>query len=571
MNKITSIRSCVFGIFLITNFIFSQNSNLPVDGSQKELIKDSLKNKTFEELKELFNNSTTKPNGSSIYLKYYMKKAKRVEDILRIADGYKFLASSLKDSISLIYLDSLIDLTKNVKNKDYPGLAYLWKGRYYFRKSQNKKALQNYLVAFEYAKNNANDFQNMAIKHNIGLLKNSTRDFKEAIKFFKENLEFIKTQDTINKYYGIYISSLFAISDSFHRSNMPDSASSYINRGIIKSLKKNDKGSYATFLLLNGVNSYMLQNYDKALDSLYKTAKLNDNSPSYSKTNAIYCYQKISESLVQLNKEEKAIPYLLKLDSLITKQNYSHDNRKVFELLIRYFEKQKDIPNQLKYMGKLITLDSISNRRNESLKSDIVKEFDTKLLIAERNKIIKDLKLNQTSSRYKVLSLIIAVMILIGFVIVYYKRQRLYKRRFEEIIREKVKLEEPKKSEITPEELDIPAGIINDILEKLMVFEKENQFLDPSIKMNLVASKFETNSSYFSKVINVYKGKNFANYVNDLRIEYCIQKLKNDYKFRRYAIKYIGEEVGFKSVQSFSRAFYKNTGIQPSYFIKNLG
>lgn len=570
MNKITLVRSCVFGIFIITNFIFSQNSKLAVDGSQKELFKDSLKNKTFEELKELFNNSNIKSKSSTVYLKYYMKKAKRAEDILRIADGYKFLASSLKDTISLIYLDSLIDLTKNIKNKDYPGLAYLWKGRYYFRKSQNKKALQNYLVAFEYAKNNNNSFQNMAIKHNIGLLKNSTGDFKEAIKFFKENIEYVKTQDTINKYYGIYISSLFAISDSFHRSNIPDSASSYINKGIFKSLKKNDTDSYATFLLLNGVNSYMLQNYDKALDSLYKTAKLNNNSPSYSETNAIYCYQKISESLVGLNREEKAIPYLLKLDSLITKQNYSNDNRKVFELLIKYFEKKKDVPNQLKFMGKLITLDSISNRRNESLKSEIVKEFDTKLLIAERNRIIKNLKLNQNNSRFKLLILIVTVLILISFVIIYYKRQKLYKRRFEEIIKEKVKLEEPKKNEITQEELDIPSDIINDILEKLTVFEKENHFLDSSIKMSLVASKFETNSSYFSKVINVYKGKNFANYVNDLRIEYCIQKLKNDNKFRRYAIKYIGEEVGFKSVQSFSRAFYKNTGIQPSYFIKNL-
>lgn len=79
-----------------------------------------------------------------------------------------------------------------------------------------------------------------------------------------------------------------------------------------------------------------------------------------------------------------------------------------------------------------------------------------------------------------------------------------------------------------------------------------------------------TNSSYLSKVVNFYKHKNFASYINDLRIEYVVEQLKEDKKLRSYTIKSIADEVGFNNVESFTKAFYKKTGIRPSYYINNL-
>ncbi|TEB41336.1 AraC family transcriptional regulator, partial [Flavobacterium circumlabens] len=76
--------------------------------------------------------------------------------------------------------------------------------------------------------------------------------------------------------------------------------------------------------------------------------------------------------------------------------------------------------------------------------------------------------------------------------------------------------------------------------------------------------------SYLSKIINFYKGKNFSQYINDMRIIYAITKIKSDKKFRMYTIKAISEEVGFSNSESFAKAFYNNTGLQPSYFIKKI-
>ena len=86
----------------------------------------------------------------------------------------------------------------------------------------------------------------------------------------------------------------------------------------------------------------------------------------------------------------------------------------------------------------------------------------------------------------------------------------------------------------------------------------------------MLAKELNTNSTYLSKIINVYKEKNFSNYLHDLRIGYAIERLRDDEKFRLYSIKGISEEMGFKTSESFAKAFHKKTGIYPSAFIKTL-
>ena len=46
--------------------------------------------------------------------------------------------------------------------------------------------------------------------------------------------------------------------------------------------------------------------------------------------------------------------------------------------------------------------------------------------------------------------------------------------------------------------------------------------------------------------------------------------MQEDKLFRSYTIKAISDEVGFNTTQSFTKAFYKRTGIYPSFFIKSL-
>src|SRR5690606_23326635 len=150
-------------------------------------------------------------------------------------------------------------------------------------------------------------------------------------------------------------------------------------------------------------------------------------------------------------------------------------------------------------------------------------------------------------------------------------KQRTYKRRLQAVLDKNYTEEFP-----TPEvqdkkkELDIDEFTVQQILKDLKEFESSTQYLQEGISLAGLSKKFNTNSSYLSKIINTYRKKNFSTYLHDLRINYAIERLKQDEKFRLYAIKAIAEETGYSNSQSFSTAFYKKTGIQPSYFIAEL-
>jgi YesN/AraC family two-component response regulator len=80
----------------------------------------------------------------------------------------------------------------------------------------------------------------------------------------------------------------------------------------------------------------------------------------------------------------------------------------------------------------------------------------------------------------------------------------------------------------------------------------------------------KTNTTYLSEIINSYKGKNFAAYLNELRINYALNKLVIDKRFRSYKLSVIAEELGYNNEQAFSIAFKKKTGTPLSTYIKEI-
>lgn len=63
---------------------------------------------------------------------------------------------------------------------------------------------------------------------------------------------------------------------------------------------------------------------------------------------------------------------------------------------------------------------------------------------------------------------------------------------------------------------------------------------------------------------------NFNAYINKLRINYIVEKLKNEPNFISYKISYLAENSGFSSHSSFATVFKSITGISPVTFIDLL-
>lgn len=118
--------------------------------------------------------------------------------------------------------------------------------------------------------------------------------------------------------------------------------------------------------------------------------------------------------------------------------------------------------------------------------------------------------------------------------------------------------------------LNVPKEAEDHLLEKLSAFENSLDFTNKDISLSRLALKFETNTKYLSEIINNHKQKNFNGYINELRINYIIQKLENDPQYLQYKISYLAEDSGFSSHSVFATVFKSVTGISPTTFITIL-
>ena len=118
--------------------------------------------------------------------------------------------------------------------------------------------------------------------------------------------------------------------------------------------------------------------------------------------------------------------------------------------------------------------------------------------------------------------------------------------------------------------ITIPESSIRTILEKLTRFEESTRYTNPNMSLQLLAKQLDTNTKYVSEIINKNKHKNFKAYINELRINYIIRKMRNDRRYLNYKTSYLAQECGFVSRSTFTTIFKSVTGLAPAKFIDFL-
>ncbi|MDM1555800.1 MULTISPECIES: helix-turn-helix domain-containing protein [Chryseobacterium] len=108
------------------------------------------------------------------------------------------------------------------------------------------------------------------------------------------------------------------------------------------------------------------------------------------------------------------------------------------------------------------------------------------------------------------------------------------------------------------------------LLELLDEFEKGNLYNNKGMSLSFLAGELNTNTKYLSYVINQHKTADFKTYINRLRINYIVDKLINDEKYRQYKISILADECGFSSHSKFAAVFKAVTDFSPSAYIKHL-
>lgn len=528
---------------------------------------DSLSEKSKDEL--IMNlNETSDLSKKEVYAKTLITKAKAEKDTLYLITGYHIATILYKDEKKLMYCDSIISLTRNSDDLQYPAIAYLVKGSHYYDKRDFKNALDNYISANLYAKKNYNGTIVFQSNYAIGLLKDRIGESNEAIKLHRDNFTYVK-ENIQNVSEKDYLNSIFALANTFNDLKSLDSATFYNEYGIRESISLKDQRKYNHFVLNSAITNYYRENYPATLDSIAKSIPYFEEIDD--KPNMAVGYYYIGKTYLRLDRNENAMHYFKKVDTIFQQnKDVLPRIRDSYEILIDHYSNKNDLKQQLNYIRQLMKLDSVLHGNEIYLNKNIIKQYDIPRLMSERESIISKLEKKEYWSKLIIITTLVTLLATIILFLNQYKNKKLYKKRFEALINQKHVEDKTKKSRKNQKDIGISEAIVNSILSNLEGFEKKQEYLDPGINTHSLAKKINTNVKYLSKVINRHKNMSFTKYINHLRIQYAINELKTDPMYRKFTIKAIATEFGFNNSESFSQAFYKNTGIKPSYFIKEL-
>jgi len=120
-----------------------------------------------------------------------------------------------------------------------------------------------------------------------------------------------------------------------------------------------------------------------------------------------------------------------------------------------------------------------------------------------------------------------------------------------------------KENEVTNLELFTKENPYFKKLENL--FEVHQIYRDSTLNREKVAEQLGISSGYVSQLINVITGDNFANFINNYRVE-AVKEMILDSDYENYSLLAIGLESGFTSKTTFHNAFKKATGMTPNTY-----
>ena len=235
------------------------------------------------------------------------------------------------------------------------------------------------------------------------------------------------------------------------------------------------------------------------------------------------------------------------------------------KLAINYLALNNKTEHQ-KYNKKFVTLiNTIEEKDTETINSvyNYIGEEQEATYQTEKNKYML----------YTFIAVGLFALILLCATALYYTN-KLKRRRLKEIISyleiSNMLLLKPEVKKEPNKKMVIPTETEQNILSKLKKFEASTRFVNKDMSLATLSAQLDINSKYLSEIINKHYQDNFNTYINKLRINYIIEKLKNEPGYLNYKISYLADESGFSSHSSFATIFKSITGIAPTTFIDLL-
>lgn len=430
-------------------------------------------------------------------------------------------------------------------------------------------ALKYYISAKELSAQRENSPYEILCLTNIANISTKLNRFEDALKSYHQILTILdKKEDTsFVQYLATYLSSLLGKGLCLSELESFEEAEEIYQKGISLA-EANNLQEYKGYFYINLGNLYYKKKEYHTSFGFLKQGKdlLVDQGL---KNNLFIADFYIARNYFEEKKYEDAIALL---DGIFksTGTNSNTDRiTEMYELAIAISKVQGNKEKQIYYLDKLNEIIKVKNEK-KSLAKDLLFEDALKDMTSENEKLNSEKHKSLIDKRIiLVVSIALLIVVLIGFVS-YHKKTKLKEQKFLAIIDDISKKKTKKKSKDVAKVSKIKDEKANAILEQLETLENTQFYLSPEVTLHTTAKLLNTNTSYLSKALNAVKKQTFSQYLNKLRIDYVLVKLKEDAVFRSYTIHAISKEIGYKSATTFIKEFKNKTGLNPSYYIKKI-
>ena len=444
---------------------------------------------------------------------------------------------------------------------------------YIYNKIENyEKSLHYILLSLNYYENQSDSLQIAHCNNLIGSVYLKIENDSNALIYYSKALNIYKTRSRIdyayalgniavidkrNKKFEIAIKKhlktakiLFEIQDNYHLAN------TYNNLG----------NSYYELSNFTEAERYFNMSKDIRI-------KLNDSAGL-----AGY-YLNMGNLYKNNNKISKSLEYFMNSIEIAEKFHATSTLRENYYSLYEIYLQQNNFQKALEYHLKFIEIkDSVFTLEKEKSINNITISYETEKkekqidFLNKENKLVK-MTVEQQKKTFILLFFILIIISIFIFILIllYLKLKNTYKQLIqkdteiiiaENTIGKNIKKINDLKYTKNSTEKEIASNIL-----KLM--EESQIFTDSNLSVSVLAAYCNTNPKYISNTINSVFKQNFNSFINEYRIKYACRLIIQE-KYKNYSFAAIAKEVGFNSNTTFINSFKKNTGVTPSYYIKNL-
>ncbi|WP_298546405.1 AraC family transcriptional regulator [uncultured Aquimarina sp.] len=504
---------------------------------------------------------------------YISAQENTIQDVSELKKQAKVLFKTEEFEKSLALYNKLENIATKLKNDKLAYLVSTMKGHIYLRSGKNREALDNYYKALDIAERTENVKNEIIVNSGLIIVLSRMNQNEKAQKIALRSLKAIPKTTFYNK--ENHIRFITTLSDIYLDGEKYDSVLHYANQGMemSKSLKLDEL--YLDLLIKKGMVFFYKKDYEQSLQYLFEAKEILNHKKIDNKSfPTIRTDYFIANCFYKKQSYDKAINILLNsINSFEENDTYKPPAIRSHLLLANCYNQKEDYKQAMFWNNKYATLNEYYQKDKDQT-VDIIHEKETDKLQQEIT-VLEAKQAEEKLAKNRIFwILLITAIALMSSIFLYFRKQRSNKTLFDKLMKEINVLESIKQISIPKEEprkeIAIDDQKVNEIIKGLEKLEAQEYFLKSDCNLRAMAKKLKTNATYLSQTINIHKEKNYNEYINDLRIEYVIKRLKDDKKFRSFSIQSIASEIGYKSSYSLVKHFKAKTGINPSYYIKSL-